>query len=88
MFFCEGDSFDSKRFSAFDSDNDDDSKNCAKTLGAGWWFSQCNGITSNLNGVYYNTSRRFSGKGYNGIYWSTWMEENLKATKMKIRQLN
>ncbi|XP_071803850.1 fibrinogen-like protein 1 [Asterias amurensis] len=82
-----GDGFDTKHFSAFDKDNDDDSKNCAKILGAGWWLSHCDESQSNLNGVYYTTPMSIGGINYKGIYWSTWKFETLKATEMKIRQI-
>ncbi|XP_071787523.1 microfibril-associated glycoprotein 4-like [Asterias amurensis] len=74
-----GNGLESKQFSTFDHDHDDDEKNCAELLSGGWWVSHCSDAPTNLNGVYSDT--------HVGIYWSPWKgsDVSLIATEMKIR---
>ncbi|XP_071787361.1 microfibril-associated glycoprotein 4-like [Asterias amurensis] len=81
-----GDGFESKAFSTFDIDNDDDVANCAELLSGSWWFAHCSDsyTPSNLNGRYSDTPEV---EHHQGMYWSPWMGKyvSLKATEMKIR---
>ncbi|CAL4097618.1 unnamed protein product [Meganyctiphanes norvegica] len=65
-------------FTTFDSDNDEDSCNCAEVCGSGWWYKHC--ATSNLNGLY--------GDGY--FRW--WVTKDhkyiLSKAQMMVRPLS
>lgn len=81
-----GDSFgyhNNQMFTTFDSDNDQDSSNCAKGRG-GWWYKQC--FLSLLTGQY-----RLSGEtvpSWKGIIWydHTGKDKSLKFADMKVRR--
>ncbi|XP_063443138.1 fibrinogen-like protein 1 isoform X1 [Mytilus trossulus] len=69
-------------FSTFDSDNDNDTLNCALDYEhAGWWFNGC--TDTNLNGIYYNGGV----VNKDGMYWKAWYgsDYSLKTVAMKIR---
>ena len=78
---------DGTYFGTFDRDNDGHkSIVCTDDYQGGWWYTWYASCTeSNLNGVYYNTSRNDK----TGIFWF-WMSEmpydTLKEVRMMIRQ--
>ncbi|XP_071840548.1 uncharacterized protein [Apostichopus japonicus] len=41
-----------KAFSTYDRDNTENTNNCADVKQGGWWHEACNGVYTNLNGVY------------------------------------
>ncbi|XP_033172720.1 angiopoietin-related protein 6 [Drosophila mauritiana] len=69
-----------KRFSTFDRDNDESSKNCAAEHGGGWWFHSC--LSSSLNGLYYREGETVM---LNGIHWGRWKFQSLTFVQMMIR---
>lgn len=81
-----GDSFtvhSGHQFSTKDRDNDiDNTKSCAVTYKAGWWYHKCQ--SSNLNGLYLNGNHT---SWADGIEWKTWhgYQYSLPFTEMKIR---
>ena len=70
------------QFSAFDSDNDIFTGNCAKLHKGGWWYNKC--FSANLNGLY---SQEKDISPWKGIIWHTWTGplESLKLVEMKVR---
>ncbi|OXA49326.1 Fibrinogen C domain-containing protein 1-A [Folsomia candida] len=74
-----------KKFTTFDSDNDEfDNNNCGSQRHGGWWYWNCN--ESHLNSRYHNSSRE--EKPYKGIIWYPWRayDHSLKKVEMKIRK--
>ena len=84
-----------QKFSAFDSDNDSNSKeNCAFKYFGGWWFNCC--FITHLNGKYYSGGK-MSIDSYNnniltnsGIHWKSpgfnRDSDSLVFTEMKVRR--
>ncbi|XP_016981121.1 fibrinogen-like protein 1 [Drosophila rhopaloa] len=70
-----------QKFSTFDRDNDNHKGNCPISFG-GWWHNNCS--FGSLNGKYSK-----EGKGYGGIHWGSWhnndWEISLTFTEMLIR---
>ena len=72
------------RFTTYDNDNDDNYPhsevpyNGAINHHGAWWYKNCH--HSNLNGKYYT-----SGTSIDGIRWTRWTIESLKATEMMLR---
>ncbi|XP_058983860.1 ficolin-2-like [Musca domestica] len=69
-------------FTTKDRDNDIDTRNCAQSYNAAWWYSNCH--FSNLNGKYLKGTTTDYAKGvvwhaYRGYYYS------LKFVEMYIR---
>ncbi|XP_011196327.2 ryncolin-1 [Zeugodacus cucurbitae] len=80
-----GDSFlyhSGQKFSTYDQDNDNWSRNCAEQYKGAWWFNTCH--HSNLNGEHLQGTHKAEGKG---IEWSAWHGPyySLKYTHMAIR---
>ncbi|XP_035701244.1 ficolin-2 [Folsomia candida] len=74
-----------KKFTTFDSDNDEfDSSNCGSQRHGGWWYWNCS--ESHLNARYHNSSQE--EKPYKGIIWRHWRayDHSLKKVEMKIRK--
>ncbi|XP_060554378.1 microfibril-associated glycoprotein 4-like [Ruditapes philippinarum] len=56
------------RFSSKDSDNDQDTGNCAQLYGGAWWYKSCH--NANLNGLYLNGANTENSRGINwGDCW-------------------
>ncbi|XP_041372745.1 ficolin-2-like [Gigantopelta aegis] len=70
------------RFSAWDKDLDQSTRNCAKEFQGAWWYVDCH--HSNLNGMYLRGNHSTLG---NGVEWNGWrgLYYSLKTTVMKIR---
>eukprot|EP00794_Sanderia_malayensis_P002454 gene2454-2827_t len=68
------------QFSTKDKDNDQDSRNCARTYHGAWWYRDCH--YSNLNGLH-------PSKGVvsmaSGISWGPWKYDTIKFSEMKLR---
>ncbi|XP_057291869.1 fibrinogen C domain-containing protein 1-B-like [Hydractinia symbiolongicarpus] len=76
---------DGKKFSTYDLDNDEDTRNCAKTYRGAWWFRDC--FSSHLNGEYMRN--HFATKNYYGIHWQSYKSDykySMKAVEMKVRR--
>ena len=68
------------KFSTFDRDNDEDTRNCAVTYTGAWWYNGC--YYSNLNGLYLPGSTDTGT-----VNWFHWKNSyfSFNATTMKIR---
>ncbi|KAM8715340.1 hypothetical protein ACLKA7_002403 [Drosophila subpalustris] len=74
-----------KKFTTYDSDNDDDSNtNCAITNMGAWWYG-CN-VYSNLFGLYLNGTHA-STLDYKGICWYLWGKAaySYKVMRMMVK---
>ncbi|XP_034475331.1 tenascin-R-like [Drosophila innubila] len=69
------------KFTTFDRDNDQYSKNCAEQFTGAWWYKDCN--LSNLAGKYRDNNH---GKGVNWKHFRG-HEYALKTAVMMIRPL-
>jgi hypothetical protein len=69
------------KFTTYDRDNDQDSRNCAVTWQGAWWYGSCH--YSNLNGLYLKAGNR----SWKGMNWQHWKNDNrsMKKSEMKIR---
>uniref|UniRef100_A0A182MY95 Fibrinogen C-terminal domain-containing protein n=1 Tax=Anopheles dirus TaxID=7168 RepID=A0A182MY95_9DIPT len=70
-----------KKFSTFDYN---DGYNCALNSGGGGWFNSMFCYRMHLNGHY--RQRGYESDYMDGIFWESFTEYSLKATKMMIRQ--
>jgi len=69
------------KFSSYDQDNDDESRQCGNEFGA-FWHGRC--YRANLNGPYYQKGEQPSS--WKGVVWVDWKGDySLKFTEMKIR---
>uniref|UniRef100_H3ATP6 Fibrinogen C-terminal domain-containing protein n=2 Tax=Latimeria chalumnae TaxID=7897 RepID=H3ATP6_LATCH len=64
---------DNSQFSTKDNDNDQSTKNCAKSAKGGWWYDDC--YSSQLN-------RQI------GLHWETLCDHNCKRSKILIKPVN
>ena len=71
-------------FSTLDTDNDDNTANCAAAYNGGWWYAPYLCHTSNLNGYYYNGTHSVHLRG---VYWQAWHGPyySLAVSEMKVR---
>eukprot|EP00794_Sanderia_malayensis_P002451 gene2451-2822_t len=70
------------QFSTKDKDNDQDSRNCARTYHGAWWYRGCH--YSNLNGLHPSKGVVSTASG---ISWYTWKGkyDTIKFSEMKLR---
>ena len=71
-----------RKFSTYDRDNDEWSRNCAATFHGAWWYRNCR--YSNLNGRYEMVDYK---NALTGLSWYWWKINfySMKKTVMKIR---
>ncbi|XP_058123373.1 ryncolin-2-like [Anopheles coustani] len=70
-----------RKFSTFDQDNNEYSKNCAKEFRGAWWFTYC--YHTHLNGPYFEKGQHEK----DGISWYKFRRDNysLKSSTMMFR---
>ncbi|XP_060593871.1 adhesion G protein-coupled receptor B2-like [Ruditapes philippinarum] len=74
------------RFSTFDMDRDETSRNCAMTDHGGWWYNSC--ALANLNGEYVTPGTQRPVESQGGmVYYSFKSWESLKVSKMMFRRI-
>ena len=75
-----------RRFSTYDVDNDVSPLNCAVVHQGAWWYDgsvRFGCCASNLNGRYESSVADVS---WHRMFWDASYPDDLKATKMMLRQ--
>ena len=72
-------------FTTQDQDNDNNSRNCARSYKGAWWYDRCH--RSNLNGLYHRGQHSSFAVGVNWQHWKGY-RYSLKRTEMKIRPVD
>lgn len=70
----------SQYFSTYESDNDIDTRNCAKLFKGGWWYGACH--SANLNGLPHPGPHASYADGINWAPWKGYHYSLAKATMM------
>ena len=72
-----------QRYSTYDNDNDQASKNCAYSHQGGWWYNDC--YRANLNGPHELPSTPGVSSTYARLIWNDGSFRDVSSSEMKIR---